>query len=228
MRLPYPEDVWMNLGNPYVYIVACGIIMQIYYCFLLYENSPCQKLINVMNPSNKFYPPAHAHKRPWNSSEYLRGAVEEEIVKCQKSVYLEQSNQLEFNYMSERYKRKRFYYLKDQLISRKLVWGFYNLQKSRIPFYFGMFLQSGIYHEMHKLHLLKDHHKRRYVTAEIIKRTQKPEVLDMTYSIQTILILFVGMSFLAKLVLIAEISYLVMCERLNKVKCFVLHEVKVY
>jgi len=152
--------------------------------------------------------------------------VEEELIKCQKSVYLEKSNQLEFKYISENYKKKRFYYLQDQLMLKKSVWGFYNLQKSRIPFYFNMFLQSGIYHEMHNLKLLKDHLKRRHITAEITNRTQKPEVLDMTSSIQTIFILFAAMSLLAKLVFAAEVGYPVMCKWLNKVKRFVLNEAK--
>jgi len=94
-----------------------------------------------------------------------------------------------------------------------------NLQ-SRVPFYFSMFLQSGVYHELHKLKLFKDHQKRRSVTAEIRRRTEVPEILDMNSSIQTIFILFAGMSLLAKVVLAAELGYLAMCKRLNKVKTF--------
>jgi len=69
------------------------------------------------------------------------------------------------------------------------IWGFLNLQKSRLPIYFSMVLQSGVYHQLHKLKLLKDHQQRRYVTTDIIKRTQKPVVLDMNSSVQTIFIL---------------------------------------
>jgi len=230
MRLPYPEDVWLNLGNPYVYSVAYNMILLLRHCFWYLKSFRypiCRQLINMMNPSNKYYPSAHTYKRQWNSSDYPRGAVEEELIKCQKSVYLEQSNQLEFKYMSESYKKKRFYYLQDQFTSKKSVWGFYNLQKSRIPFYFSMFLQSGIYHELHKLKLLKDHQKRRYVTEEIINRTQKPQVLDMTSSIQTIFILFAAMSLLAKLAFAAELGYPVMCKLPSKVKHFMLNEAKI-
>jgi len=235
MRLPYPEEFWLNIGNPYVYRVPHDILMQINSCnqdWVFRERGwksylLCGKLYKLMAASNKYYPPSHTYKRPWNSNEYARGAVEEELVKCQKSVYLEQSNQLEFEYISENYKKKRFYYLQDQILSRKSVWGFYNLQKSRIPFYFSMFLQSGIYYKRHKLKLLKDHHKRRNVTAEIINRTQRPEVLDLTSSIQTIFILFAVMSLLAKLAFAAELGYLAICKWLDKVKNVVFNEAKI-
>jgi len=133
--------------------------------------------------------------------------VEEELVQCQKSVYLEQSDQLEFKYMTENYKKKMFYYLEEEYSFKTYVWGFYNLQKSRLPFYFSLFLQSGVYHQLHKIQLFKDHQKRRYVTTEIIKRTEKPLVLDLKSSVQTIFILFLAMSLSAKLVFAAEHCY---------------------
>jgi len=160
-----------------------------------------------MAPSNRYYPAEHTYKRPWNSSEYPTGAVEEELVSCQKSVYMEQSDQLEFKYISENYKKKRFYYLQGKFPSIQRRWGFYNLQKSKIPFYFSMFLQSGIFHELHKLNLLGDHLKRRKMTSEIIKRTHKREVLDMNSSVQTVFILFSAMTLLAMLAFVAEFGY---------------------
>jgi len=94
------------------------------------------------------------------------------------------------------------------------------MAKSRVPFYFSMFLQSGVFNELHKLKLFKYHQKRRSITKEIRERTQKPEILDMNSSIQTIFIVFAGMSLLAKVVLAAELGYLALCKRLNKVKTF--------
>jgi len=211
LRLSYPEDVWMHLKNPFIYSGFYENILQSDLCILnfnLKQTSFCRALMNSMRVSNKYYPTGHANKRPWNSSDYPTGAVEGELIKCQKSVFMEKSHQLEFKYVSESFPKKRFYYLQqDRLTSTQKKWGFYNLQKSKLPFYFSMFLQSGIFHELHKLKLLGDHLKRRSMTSEIIKRTHKPEVLDMTSSVQTVFILYAAMILLAKLAFIAEFGY---------------------
>jgi len=65
---------------------------------------------------------------------------------------------------------------------------------------------------MHKFKLLRDQLERRPLTSEIIKRTHKPEVLDMSSSVQTEFILFAAMTLLAKLAFIAEF----VCSACNK------------
>jgi len=210
LKLQYPENVWLHIRNPFMYSAFYDNLVQIELCnakFYPPNSLLCRTFINLMNTSNKYYPAAQTYKRFWTSSDYPRGAIEEELIKCQRSVYMERSNQLEFKYMSENYKRKRFYYLQDRFASTQISWGFYNLRKSKLPFYFDMVLQSGIYHQLHKLKLFRDHQKRRSVTSEIIDRTHKPEVLDMTSSVQTIFILFLTTSSLAKLAFFAECSY---------------------
>jgi len=210
IRLSYPEDAWLHIRNAFIYNIGFSYLLQAFNCWineLPRHSSLCHSLTNLLNPSYNHYPPDHSYKRPWKPNDYARGAVEEELVQCQKSVYLERSNQLEFKYMSENYKQKRFYYLKEGYSFKTYVWGFHNLQKSRLPFYFSLFLQSGVYHQLHKIQLFKDHQKRKYVTTEIIKRTEKPLVLDMKSSVQTIFILFLAMSCFAKLVYAAEHFY---------------------
>jgi len=208
--LPYPEDTWLHIRNPFIYSVYCNGVFHLKFCrwdFFRPQSLLCQTLLSLMKSTNKYSPDTHNYKRPWNHSNYPTGAVEEELVKCQKSVYAEQSYQLEFKYMSENYGMKRFHYLPDRFATMQKRWGFYNLQKSKLPFYFSMFLQSGIFHELHKLQLLTYHHKRRSMTSEIIKRTQKPEVLDMNSSVQTVFILYAVMVLLAKLAFVAESCY---------------------
>jgi len=68
-----------------------------------------------------------------------------------------------------------------------------------------MILQSGIFHEMHKFKLLRDQLERRPLTSEIMKRTHKPEVFDMSTSVQTVFILFAAMTLLAKLFLLQNL-----------------------
>jgi len=160
-----------------------------------------------MGRSNKYYPSPHLYRRQWISSEYARGAVEEELVQSKKSVYLEKSNQLEFKYMSESYPKNKFYYLKDGYRSKVSVWGFHNHHKSRVPFIFSLFLQSEIYHQRHKINLHRDHLKRRTVTNEILERNQLQNILDITSSIQTVFILFCGMILVAVFALSVEYSY---------------------
>jgi len=169
---------------------------------------------NYKGPSNKFYPDAHTYKRPWNFRDYPTGAVEEELITCEKSVYMERSDQLEFMYISQNYRKKQFYYLQDGFTLTQKQWGFYNLQKSKIPFYFSMFLQSGIFHELHKLKLLQDQLKRRSMTSEIIRRTHKPKVLNLKSSMQTVFILFAAMTLLAKIAFVSEFVYSA-CNRNN-------------
>jgi len=211
VRLPYPQDVWLHFRNPFLYTGYYKNLVQYKICgigyFFAKQTSLCETITTLMRLSNKYYPAEHTHKRPWNSSEYPTGAVEEELVQCQKSVYMERSDQLEFKYISENYRKKRFYYLQKKLASEQHKWGFYNLQKSKLPFYFRMFLQSGIYHELHKLKLFGDHHKRRSMTSEIIERT-RTEVLGMTSSVQTVFILFAAMALLAKLAFVVELVIL--------------------
>jgi len=208
LKLQFPEDLWLHIRNPFIYSGFYDNLMQSDLCYTNFippNSLLCRTLSNLMNTSNKYYPAAQTYKRFWNSSDYPRGAVEEELVKCQRSVYMERSNQLEFKYMSENYKSKRLYYLQDRFTSTQIKWGFYNLRKSKLPFYFSMFLQSGIYHELHKLKLFRDHQTRR--SSEIIDRTHKPDILDMTSSVQTIFILFLAMTVLAKFSFFLECSY---------------------
>jgi len=210
LKLLYPDDVLLHLKNPFMYSAFKDYFLHVFHCHYNFnppDSSFCRSFNYLMSPSNKYYPAEHTYKRQWNSSDYPRGAVEEELINCKKLVYMERSDQLEFKYMSENYKKKRFYYLPEKLPTVVNRWGFYNLQKSKIPFYFSMFLQSGIFHELHKLKLLRDHLKRRPMTSEIIKRTHNPEVLNMNSSIQTVFILFSAMILLAKLALVAEFVY---------------------
>jgi len=210
VNLPYPENVSRHLRNPFIYSSYYNNLIQLNFCYwrtIPSNSTMCRTLIKLMKLPNKFYLDSQTYKRPWKSRDFPTGAVEEELIKCQKSVYAEQSNQLEFHYMSENYKKKRFYYLQESFASTQKKWGFYNLQNSKLPFYFSMFLQSGIFHELHKLKLLRDHHKRRSMTSEIIKRTHKPEILDLSSSVQTVFILFAAMSLLAKLAFVAEFCY---------------------
>jgi len=196
----YQDDIWSRISNPYIYSVAVDNLLQILGCAdVSWENlTYCSILKNLMGHSNKYYPAAHSFQRPWNASEYARGAVEEELAQCKKSVYLEKRNQLEFKYMSDNFPKHKFYYLKKGYASKVSVWGFHHLEKSRVLYVFSLFLQSGIYHQRHKRHLYRDHLKRRSVTAEIHKRTKKEIVLDMTSSNQTVFILFCGIISFAK------------------------------
>jgi len=210
VRLLVPKDVWLHVRNPFIYSAFYDGVLQIVRCYTKHfpQNSTfCQTLIRLMRPSNKFYPQEHTYKRHWNYSEYPKGAVEEELINCQKSVYMEKSDQLEYHYMSENYRKKRFYYLQDRFDSTPKNWGFYNLQKSKLPFYFSILIHSGIFHELHKLKLFKDHHKRRSMTSEIIERTSNREVLDLNSSVQTVFILFATMTLLAKLAFVVEFCY---------------------
>jgi len=180
----YSEDVWMEIDNPYFYSVASETLDQVEICsrsdYKAQTSGFCRTFQRFMSPSNSHNPSVHSYKRPWKSSDYPCGAVEEELILCGKSVFLDKNNQLEFQYMMENYKNKQFYYFQGGYLLKNTIWSFLNLQKSRLPFYFSMILQTGVYHQLYKIQLLKDHLKRRYVTAEIIHRTQKPEVLDMT------------------------------------------------
>jgi len=107
VRLPDSEDVWFLTRSPYVYTLGYEYLLQVPDCveirfsrFVLKKSPFCHKLSNLMSPFNKHVPSEHLYKRPWKPSEYLKGAIEEELIQCQKSVYLEQSNQLEFKYTS--------------------------------------------------------------------------------------------------------------------------------
>jgi len=209
IRFSYPDDVWSRISNPYIYSVAVDNILQLFGCeeVSMEKSTYCSVLTNLMGRSNKYYPAAHSFQRQWNASEYARGAVEEELAQCKKSVYLEKSNQLEFKYMSDKYPKHKFYYLKKGYASKVSVWGFYHFEKSRVPQVFSLFLQSGIYHQRHKIHLHRDHLKRRSVTSEIHKRSKNEFVLDMTASIQTLFILFCGMILVATCALSLEYLY---------------------
>jgi len=219
-RLNSLEEVWVHITHPFIYSMTCNNLIQMFDCYAeeIQNHSVCRYVVNIMSPSNKHYPSGHLYKRPWKSINYLRGAVEEELTQCHKSVYLEQSNQLEFKYMSENYKKKRFYYLQDGYKSRLSVWSFNNLQKSRIHLLFWMFLQSGIFHHLHRMQLLIDHQKRRAVTSEIIKRTEIPQALDMSSSVQTIFILFASMILIAKLAFAAELGLVAFSKWNGKIK----------
>jgi len=220
IKQPYPEDVWTHISNPFLYTIPYENLMQIMNCdfgSIAPDSSFCQTLAKLMHRSNKYYPSGHTYKRPWKPSDYPRGAVEEKLTQCQKSVFLEPSNQLEFKYMSENYRKNSFYYLQDGFESKQFVWPFFNLQKSRLPFYFSLVLQSGVWHDLHKLKLLREHQRRRNVTLEIIKRTEKPEVLDLHSSVQTIFILIAAIALVAKTVFVAEVCFSAWKKRLNKI-----------
>jgi len=207
LNLPHLQNVWLHASNPYLYKILHDVSSMLELCKP--EKTPtfshCRTLLKLMTSSFRHNPSAHEHKRPWKDSEYAREVVEEELANCEKSIYLERSDQLEFKYMSNHYPKKKFYYLKEGFASRFEVWVFENMQRLRIPALFGYMLESGIYHQLHKLSIVKQQLKRIRVTDEILNRINKPITLDMTSSVQTVFIIYSAMALLAIISFLSEV-----------------------
>jgi len=208
LKMGFPGDDNFQILNPYTYRAAHESLVQIWFCYKLkLPNLECKLPLRIMSPRNKHFPSVPGSELLRNSTNYARSAIEEELVQCKKSIYLESSKQFEFKYMADNYPKKKFYYLKDGFRSTPHLWGFRSMSKSKIPGIFQSFLQSGIYYELHKIQIFKENLRRKAVTVDILERHTKPNLLDMSSSIQTVFILFCVNICLANTVLLAEIWY---------------------
>jgi len=164
--------------------------------------------------SNPNYIARHPFKRPWPSQKYVKFAVEEELIQCKKSLYLEKNTESEFQYLSQIYPEKGFYYLKGDIPEKRSGWTFTNLEYSRIPALFAKYIESGIYVQMHFNQVFKENLKRKQYSRQIKAMYEKRTLLDMNSSVQTVFILLSALLSLS-LVFFAAEYYLYFRVRLN-------------
>jgi len=199
LNLNYPEDAWRHTTNPFLYNMAFDSIDRIRRCKVHgnMDTYLCKTLLKIMSVANKHFITGHKFRRNWTSNNYLLGSVEEELVQCRKSVYIERSDQLEFQYISQRYPKRKFYYFENDLASRVNVWRFLAMRRSRILPLFTLVLQSGVCSHLHKMQTLRGQLNRREITRETIKNQIQPFVFNLNSSVQTVFIVFCSMVLLA-------------------------------
>jgi len=96
VQLSYQNDLWEVISNPYIFSGGFENLLEIVNGKVnlrdeIVNSTYCRRLSKLMDTSNKYYPAAHSHKRVWKASEYARGAVKEELIQFQKSIYLEEA-----------------------------------------------------------------------------------------------------------------------------------------
>jgi len=187
-----PNVDWQFINDPESYYIISHLANELWLCLqnqIGKASHFCSVVLTLLSPYNRVYAKHPKVKRSWEKEVYARAAVEDEMIQCRKSVYLEISDEKQFDYLTGNYPKLGFYYLKDKIDPPSLGWTFAVLENTNLIKTFKRFIQSGVYVYLHKkLRLLKSL-RQRMVTLEIQGFHKKEVTVGMTSSIQTIFIL---------------------------------------
>jgi len=188
---------WLEISNPFSYLVFDILYNNISICRKpsneIYNSSYCTKRLRLMSPYNRHFP--SQTKTPGlllHFENHFQVAIEEELVHCKTTVYLNRPNEFEFAYMTKNYLEKSFYYLRydDGIEFGFNGWGFFGMEGSKVKQIFDGFISSGIYHFDYLHYFRQKQLNRRTSTLKIRQYINKGFALNMKSSIQTIFVLY--------------------------------------
>jgi len=141
-------------------------------------------------PVNRHYPIKPLFKIP-KDLPYTKTEIENELIQCGKSAYLEVLSEGEFKYLSENYPEKRFYYLKDLIPSWWVGYQLERLENSKTYIVLKLALDSGGFVHFIKNNLIL---QRLRTSTKLIKNHAKVSfIMNMESQIQTVFVLAFSM-----------------------------------
>jgi hypothetical protein len=146
---------------------------------------------------------------------YMDSAIEKELIECEKSVLLSDSNEIrtELHYLKQNYPEIRFYVSNDTMEQggkRRTIWNFENPGTSIVPYYLQALLQAGVRDAVLSIQAHKTYLQRRQGT-KLIKEMAVSPTVDMNGPTQTIFIILAAICSLAGLQFVLELIY---CNRM--------------
>jgi hypothetical protein len=171
-----------------------------------------RRLLGFLSPTQRHYPlnPAFEEIAEKEIHLYLSAAIEKELVACQKSIFVGQSNDLtyELSYLKDNYPRKTFYIsigTFENKFRNSIVWRFWNAGKSKVPYYFHRLIEAGIHDGVSRLRKYLFYHRRRSGTKLVQQTLSNDMTLGITGSIQTIFFVWLGGLAVAAIKFVMEI-----------------------
>jgi hypothetical protein len=143
--------------------------------------------------------------------QYMDAAVEKEIIACEKSILIVESNELhaELRYLKQSYPQISFYVGNNSMelgLKRKMILNFENPGTSKAPFYLKVLLQAGIRDYVLSIQTHKNYLRRRTGT-KLIQIEIPPTPVDMNGPTQTIFIILAVITSLAGFLFVLELVY---------------------
>jgi len=196
------EEKYLQL--PVRYSVVLQFFTEIYDCnqnkFL--HLPYCSYRVGVLMPVNRHYPLRPSLSIPIDNF-YAKTAIENELIQCGKSAYMERKGEGEFKYLSANYPQKSFYYLKDSIDG---LWVGFNLERmtnSETYKVMVRLLESGYLMRMIFLQTDRDL-PRRINATNLIKKHDRTFVMNMESQINTVFILAFAMLLVATMAFVSE------------------------
>jgi hypothetical protein len=196
------------LSIPWMYTVFNRLYGEIRHAVRLHlDFRYISRTYRFFSPRNRFYPkdPQISDSKIAKIQLYSATAIENELVACERSIFLGESKALnhELSYLKINYPRKYFYISNDTLEtgwSKPIVWMFMNSGSSKVPRYFKMLSEAGIRDVLLGLRKEKYYLKRRSGTQFVQEGMLRGKSIGMSGSIQTIFIISITCFSVATLV----------------------------
>jgi len=153
-----------------------------------------ERFLKLLSHSTRFYPSINK-KDSLIASQFVtrKTAVELELIKCQKSVFvgLKEDVMAEYDYLKSNYERKNFCVAQDFIHVYK-HWSFDSYGNSKVPFYFHQLVASGIMEELKVLAKHKTQCQRAKGTKFLKKHLDLVDWIPtaINTSLQTVFILY--------------------------------------
>jgi len=153
----------------------------------------CSYRVKFLLPVNRHYPLKPSFEIPIDT-RYAKTAIENELVQCGKSAYVEGPAESELKYLSEMYPEKRFYYLKDLIKSGWSGFKLERLENSKTYVALKRCLDSLIFQYFREINLS---YVRRVNGTKLIKKNMKTFKMDMESQLQKVFVLALAMLLVA-------------------------------
>ncbi|OXA43300.1 hypothetical protein Fcan01_22140, partial [Folsomia candida] len=131
----------------------------------------------LLNPYSRWLPILY-DSQSWEdvTAEDVQELIEEELIECGKSVYVDYSKEVVANrsYLKRRYPNINFYLGKEKFFEKSYGLIFeINVAKSKVPTYFKMFFESGIYIMLNSLADYNLYNQKKIISSRIIANRQE-------------------------------------------------------
>jgi len=174
------------------------------------ENAFAHKMLSVTSRFTRHFPrewKANYVDSNWSTTAYIEAAIEDELVKCEKSIYFSENIDRELDYLNTNYRRRAFYKLKEKLDSRPVVWLFMEFGEKKMLRTTKLLIEAGIYQimerEIQTLHYLT----KWKATKELpgFKSDKLVSPISLGSSVQSVFFIYLLLTEISFLVIVFEV-----------------------
>jgi hypothetical protein len=168
-------------------------------------------IVAFFSPTNRHYPNDPKFNNPDDEKipYYLDAAVENELVRCKKSVFIGEKEDLRYEllYLKTNYPRAGFYMSSDTLEKIGLkpnIWSFSDFGNSKVPYFFKQLIEAGVRQFIVSLRKQTYYLKRRQGTALVQLAESKQAPQGLKGSIQTIFFIWIAFCLVSSAAFVCE------------------------